>query len=93
MKKKKKNKSKTKDRIKNKKFKDLNISLLEEYHRDGKKLLPPLSKSPTPMSKLSWYNDALNEILWAAILRGNMERQCPPFLRHSLPLQIDEIPA
>ena len=27
------------------------------------------------------------------LLRSKKVRQCPPFLRHSLPLQIDEIPA
>ncbi len=90
---KKKNKGKAKDRIKNKNFKDLNISLLEEHHRNGKNLLSPLSRLPSPISKLSWYNDALNEILWIAILRGNLEqRKCLDLFRRVIVNARENIP-
>ena len=69
----KKNKGRAKNRIKHEKFKDFNITPLDDHQRDGKKLLSPFAKLGE-ISKLSWTNDALNEVLWAAILRGNMDQ-------------------
>lgn len=46
---------------------------LKEHKQDGKKLLPPFAQ--VGMSLASWRNDRLPEMLWAAVLIGNLPRE------------------
>ena len=60
-------------KVKNPQFADHNISTLDQYKRAGGNLTPPLADiGPIAFSK--WRDEGLNEVLWAAILRANMER-------------------
>jgi hypothetical protein len=63
-------KNKKKSHIKQKAFEDLNISALEDHQRKGGILSPPLANINN-VSLISWRDHAINEVLWAAILRGN----------------------
>jgi len=46
---------------------------LSEHKQHGKNLLPPLSR--IGMTPKSWMNDRLPEMLWAALLVGNLSRE------------------
>src|SRR5438105_190273 len=78
----KKRKKKTKKNyIKHAAFEDLNISSLEDHKREGGILLPPLAQIPNSKS-ISWRDHGLNEVLWAIILRGNLnQRECLDLFR------------
>lgn len=67
-------KPKKKDHIKQAAFAHYNISSLEDHKRTGGKLSPPLADIANT-SLISWRDHGLNEMLWAAILRGNIDQQ------------------
>ena len=46
---------------------------LKDHQRDGKTLLPPFS-TLGKMNFSSWVNDALPDMLWAALLIGGLGR-------------------
>lgn len=48
-------------------------STLKQHKWEGKKLVPPLSQIPN-LHTLSWINDRLPELLWAALLIGQLPR-------------------
>lgn len=81
-------KRKNKDRkahIKHKAFQDLNISSMDDHKRNGGVLSPPLAalNKLGGMGFISWKDNALNEVLWAVLLRGNMEQKdCLDLFRH-----------
>lgn len=74
--KKSKNKKKKpkKSHIKHQGFKNFNISSLDDHERDKGKLHPPLS-TISSMVFSSWRDSGLNDVLWAVILRGNMDQK------------------
>ena len=58
---------------KSKKRKNKNRSKIKQHKRTGKKLVPPLMQVPN-VNLTSWRDNRLPEILWAAILISNLER-------------------
>jgi Family of unknown function (DUF5677) len=68
-------KSRGKRHIKQKAFDDLNISGLEDYRRQGGTLTPPLATLPGTTVFASWKDAGLNEVLWAALLCGELDRE------------------
>ena len=42
----------------------------------GKELLPPIAKAPTRVAFVSWMNDRLPEMLWAALIRVSSNQDC-----------------
>lgn len=55
-------------------FSSLNISMLDQHKRVGKKLVPPLAQLPG-MTTSSWADDHMPEMLWAVLLTGVLERR------------------
>lgn len=47
---------------------------LGRHTRQKKKLLPPFLTLPAPLGFASWHNDALPDVLWAAVLASNLDR-------------------
>lgn len=47
---------------------------LEQHQRQKNKLVPPMNLMPVPMSRLSWMNDRMPEILWACLVRAVLPR-------------------
>ncbi len=72
--KKKKNASKRRSHIKHKQFDNQSISSLESHKRAGGILTPPLATIPNTASS-SWRDEGINDVLWAVILRGNLEQK------------------
>ena len=60
--------------IKQKEFKDRNISSLESHRRDGNKVLAPFSTLPGEIRLHSWYDECIPNILWACILAAQLDR-------------------
>ncbi|MBA2588718.1 MAG: hypothetical protein H0U98_08855 [Alphaproteobacteria bacterium] len=74
MKKKPRRKS-NKSSIKQKLFRDRNISGLEAHHREGKTLRTPLNKLPGGVQNPhSWTDECIPNVLWACILASQLER-------------------
>lgn len=48
-------------------------STIEQHTQQGKTLVPPLMR--VPFTFMSWINDRLPEVLWAALLVSHLERQ------------------
>lgn len=72
---------KKKNHIKHAAFEDLNISSLEDHRQTGGTLSPPLMQIGNS-TFTSWRDHGLNEVLWAVILRGNLEqRECLDLFR------------
>ena len=69
----KKRKGRRKKGIKHERYKDHNLTMLGGHKRDGKKLTPPLMTIANQTFS-SWLDDALPEVLWAAILASHLER-------------------
>jgi hypothetical protein len=67
-------KSRGKPHVKQTAFEHLDISSLERHRRQGSTLTPPLATIPQ-LNLASWRDAGLNEILWAAILCGDLDRQ------------------
>jgi hypothetical protein len=75
---------KKKSHIKHDSFENYNISPLEHYQNKGGRLIPPLAQLEG-MHTTSWVDHGLNEVLWAVILRGNLEqRQCLKIFRQMI---------
>lgn len=70
----KKSKGNRPSHVKHAQFDDENISSLEDHVRQGKRLIPPLATLPNGRS-MSWAGDALNEVLWAALIRANTDQK------------------
>lgn len=69
-----------KKHIKHKQFEDSNISSIESHKRSGGKLVPPLQTIGAGLdTTLSWIDTGLPDMLWAAVLSGNLER--PTYLK------------
>jgi len=51
-----------------------NYSTLNQHKREGKTLVPPLAQIPN-LHAISWMNDRLPEILWAALLVTLLPRE------------------
>lgn len=51
-----------------------NYSTLNQHKREGKTLVPPLAQIPN-LHAISWMNDRLPEILWAALLIALLSRE------------------
>jgi hypothetical protein len=68
-------KPRRKTHIKQKAFEHLNISPLEQHRRQGGTLTPPLVTLPGTTLFASWRDAGLNEVLWAAILCGDLKRE------------------
>src|SRR5271165_1654275 len=49
-------------------------STLEQHKMDGRRLIPPMMTVPN-VQLMSWPNDRLPEILWAAILINHLPRE------------------
>jgi hypothetical protein len=62
-----------KRQTKSKVFEDLNISELEAHRQQGGTLTPPLA-TLSNLTAASWKDAFLNDVLWAAVLCGNLER-------------------
>lgn len=72
-----------KPHIRQKGFEDRNISPLEHHKRQGPNLLAPLNADLNLNLALSWQDTALNEMLWAVLLRGNLDQgTCLSLFRH-----------
>jgi hypothetical protein len=67
-------KARGKNHTKPKAFEDLDISALEAHRQKAGTLTPPLA-TLSNLSFESWKDAGLNEILWAAILCGALERR------------------
>jgi hypothetical protein len=57
----------------NKKTKDIRHSTIEQHHRQGKRLIPPLANLPKTQPR-SWRTDRLPEMLWATLLVSHLPR-------------------
>ena len=55
-------------------FSSLNISTVDQHKRVGSKLVPPLAQIPK-MTKSSWADHHMPEMLWAVLLAGVLERR------------------
>lgn len=51
-----------------------NISLIEDHHRDGSKLVPPLARIGK-MTFYSWRDEALPDTLWAVLISAALPRE------------------
>ena len=62
---------------------DKNETELNKYKKEGKTLTPPLAQ--IGITKSSWINDRLPEVLWAALIVTQMKREdALDFFRHCL---------
>lgn len=58
----------------NSRFADHNISAIHQHQRLGNTLIPPLAQIPK-MTKSSWADDHMPEMLWAVLLTGTLDRR------------------
>jgi hypothetical protein len=47
---------------------------LGQHQRQKNTLIPPLNRMPAPVSRLSWMNDRMPEMLWACLARAVLPR-------------------
>lgn len=86
------NGGKKKSHIKHKKFADHNISSIEEHKLKAGNLTPPLATVPG-LSFSSWRDDALPDVLWAIVLRGNLTQdECLKCFRDIIAHAREKIP-
>lgn len=69
-----KKKGKTGGRRASSPFADHNISAINQHQRLGSTLIPPLAQIPG-MTKSSWADDHMPEMLWAVLLAGTLDRR------------------
>lgn len=67
-------KNKRRKKIKHERYKDHNLSILDDHQRQGKKLTPPMMRTRNQVLS-SWLDDALPDMLWAVILTAHLKRQ------------------
>src|SRR5581483_8450020 len=68
-----------------------NFSRLEDHHRQGKSLVPPLLQVPK-LQPTSWMNDRLPEMLWAALLVTQLPREAALNLFRAAATYIHSVP-
>jgi hypothetical protein len=49
-------------------------SRIEDHHRQGRRLVPPLMNMPAPVVLTSWRDDRMPELLWATLLLSEVGR-------------------
>lgn len=66
----------SKSKINNKKYRDYNISAIDEHKRDKKTFIPPLEQlsSIQGFQKTSWRDDRMPEMLWVVLLTSVADR-------------------
>jgi hypothetical protein len=67
--------SKKRGRKKGGVVRDRNISTLAQHQRQGKALKPPFLQHQKQITFSSWRDERLPDVLWAALLAGNLDRE------------------
>jgi len=65
---------KSKGRKRKSTYSNFNISAIDQHHRQGSKLSPPLARLPN-LTPTRWLDDHMPEMLWAVLLTEVLERR------------------